>query len=204
MLEQNMNLFQNMAALIEKGIDPTSCEELLWNRYGETVATLILDTTGFSRVTESHGIVHFLSRLMQLRALCQPIFEQHNSKRFHFEADNAFAIFSSIDDAIKSAIAVHEAIYTSGLMLTDDERFRVCIGLGYGKMLYSETLEGYFSEEMNFACKLGEDIAAGDEILITRNAYDNADKNLLGDFTENKTCISGLDLCYYRQQFNPL
>ena len=203
MLEQNMNLFQNMAALIEKGIDPTSCEELLWDRYGETVATLILDTTGFSRVTESHGIVHFLSRLMQLRALCQPIFEQYNSKRFHFEADNGFAIFSNIDDAIKSAIAVHEAVYAAGLMLTDEERFRVCIGLGYGKMLYSETLEGHFSEEMNFASKLGEDIADGDEILITKNAYNNADKDLLGDFTKSETRISGLDLCYYRHLFNP-
>jgi adenylate cyclase len=203
MLEQNMNLFQNMAALIEKGIDPTSCEELLWNRYGETVATLVLDTTGFSRVTESHGIVHFLSRLMQLRALCQPIFEQHNSKRFHFHADNGFAIFPNIDDAIKSATAVHEAVYTAGLLLTNEERFRVSIGLGYGKMLYSETLEGYFSEEMNFASKLGEDIAAGDETLITKNAYNNADKNLLGDFSESETCISGLDLRYYRQLFSP-
>jgi len=64
MLEQNMNLFQNMAALLEKGIDPTSCEQQLWSRYGETVATLVLDTTGFSRTTQSHGIVHFLSRLM--------------------------------------------------------------------------------------------------------------------------------------------
>ena len=140
---------------------------------------------------------------MQLRALCQPIFEQHNSKRFYFQADNGCAMFSYFDDAIMSATAVHEAIYTAGLMLTDDERFRVSIGLSYGKMLYSETLEGYFSEEMNFASKLGEDIAAGDETLITKNAYDNADKNLLGDFTESETCISGLDLYYYRHLFSP-
>ena len=203
MLEHNLNLFQNMAALLDKGIDPTTCEDMLWDRYGETVATLILDTSGFSRTTESHGIVHFLSRLMQLRALCKPIFEQHNSKRFHFEADNGFAIFTSIDDAIKSAKAVHQAIYEAGLMLTDDERFRVCIGLGYGKMLFSETLEGYFSEEMNFASKLGEDIANGDEILITHNAYQHADKELLSGFTESETCISGLDLRYYRHQFRP-
>jgi len=203
MLKENMNLFQNMAALLEKGIDPTSCEEQLWSRYGETVATLILDTTGFSRTTESHGIVHFLSRLMQLRALCKPIFERHNSKRFHFEADNGFAIFDHIDDALESAKAVHEAIYAAGLMLTDDERFRVSIGLGYGKMLFSETLEGYFSEEMNFASKLGEDIADGDEILITKNAYAHANQKLLAGFTESQSCISGLDLCYYRHQFSP-
>jgi len=203
MLEQNLNLFQNMAALIDRGVDPTTCEDLLWERYGETVATLILDTSGFSRTTESHGIVHFLSRLMQLRSLCKPIFEQHNSKRFHFEADNGFAIFASIDDAIESARAVHEAVYTAELMLTDDERFRVCIGLGYGKMLFSETLEGYFSEEMNFASKLGEDVANGDETLITKNAYKHADKELLAGYTKSETCVSGLDLCYYRHQFKP-
>ena len=44
-------------------------------------------------------------------------------------------------------------------MLSDSERMRVSIGIGYGDLLYSETLEGYFGEEMNYASKLGEDLA---------------------------------------------
>ena len=75
MLPDHENLFQTMAALIEAGDDPVNHEEAIWSRYGETVAALILDSTGFSRVTESHGIVHFLARLMQLREIAKPIFE---------------------------------------------------------------------------------------------------------------------------------
>ena len=177
--------------------------EEIWHRYGETVAALILDSSGFSRVTESHGIIHFLSRLMLLRNICKPIFEAHNCKRLHFEADNAFAIFDSVEDAIESALQVHSALYEAKLMLTEEERFRVGIGIGYGKMLYSETLEGYFSEEMNFASKLGEDLADGDETLISDSAYQQADKQLTGEFSPRETQISGISLKHYRHTFSP-
>jgi adenylate cyclase len=66
------NLFQSMSRFIESGIDPVSKHAEIWERYGETVAVLILDSSGFSRVTESHGIIHFLSRLMLLRDICPP------------------------------------------------------------------------------------------------------------------------------------
>jgi class 3 adenylate cyclase len=197
------NLFQSMSRFIESGIDPMMKHEEIWHRYGETVAALILDSSGFSRVTESHGIIHFLSRLMLLRNICKPIFEAHNCKRLHFEADNAFAIFDSVEDAIESALQVHSALYEAKLMLTEEERFRVGIGIGYGKMLYSETLEGYFSEEMNFASKLGEDLADGDETLISDSAYQQADKQLTGEFSPRETQISGISLKHYRHTFSP-
>ncbi len=67
MLPDRENLFKTMAALVEAGENTVDHENENWSRYGETVAILILDSSGFTRVTESHGIVHFLSQLMQLR-----------------------------------------------------------------------------------------------------------------------------------------
>lgn len=197
------NLFQSMSRFIAADIDPVSRHTEIWNRYGETVAALILDSSGFSRITESHGIIHFLSRLMLLRDIAKPIFEANHCKQLSFEADNAFAIFENVDDAITSAMTLHKSVYDSALMLTEDEPFRVCIGIGYGKMLYSETLEGYFSEEMNFASKLGEDIAQGGETLITKNAYQHAEDQLVADFTAREARISGLCLQHYRHLFMP-
>ncbi len=65
-------------------------------------------------------------------------------------------------------------------MLTEEEPFTVCIGIGHGRKLYSETLEGYFSEEMNFASKLEEDTVDGRETLITRNVYAALSDDLSG------------------------
>ena len=197
------NLFQSMSRFIESGIDPVSKHAEIWERYGETVAALILDSSGFSRVTESHGIIHFLSRLMVLRDICQPVFDIHHCKRLHFNADNAFAIFEDVDDAIACALDLQHKIYDSKLMLTEHERFKVSIGIGYGRMLYSETLEGHFSDEMNFASKLGEDLAIGDETLLTENAYKNAQAHRVTTFTQRQTELSGVTLKHYHHLFVP-
>ncbi len=85
-------------------------------------------------------------------------------------------------------------------MLTEEEPFTVCIGIGYGRKLYSETLEGYFSEEMNFASKLGEDTVDGRETLITRNVYAALSDDLSGGVECATISVGGMDLAYYRHR----
>ena len=203
MTEKQENLFQSLSRMIDGGTDPGDRQEELWHRYGETVAVLVMDTSGFSRSCSSHGVVHFLTRLMQLRRLCQPVFLAHGCKRLRFEADNAFAAFSSADEAIHAALATHAAIAGEKLMLSDSERMRVSIGIGYGDMLYSETLEGYFGEEMNYASKLGEDLAGGDETYITGNTYRHAESTTVAGFQPASTRISGVDIVHYRHRYAP-
>ncbi len=203
MTEKQGNLFQCLSQMIERGADPVEHQDELWRHFGEEVAVLVMDTSGFSRTASSHGIVHFLTRLMQLRRLCQPVFEVHGCKRLHFEADNAYAAFASADEAIRAALATHAAIADAGLMLTENEPMRVSIGVGYGEMLYSETLEGYFGEEMNYASKLGEDLAGGDETYITANAFNNVESAPLADFQPATSHISGVAINHYRHRFTP-
>ena len=203
MTEKQENLFQILSRMIDGGTDPGEHHDELWRRYGETVAVLVMDTSGFSRTCSSHGVVHFLTRLMQLRRLCHPVFLAHGCKRLRFEADNAFAAFASVDEAIQAALATHAAIAGEKLMLSDSERMRVSIGIGYGDMLYSETLEGYFGEEMNYASKLGEDLAGGDETYITENAYNNAESTGLAGFQRASSRLSGVDIVHYRHRYDP-
>jgi hypothetical protein len=106
------SLFQSMSRFIESGIDPVSKHAEIWERYGETVAVLILDSSGFSRVTESHGIIHFAS-------------------------------------------------------------------------------------------KLGEDLAIGDETLLTENAYKNAQAHRVTTFTQRQAELSGVTLKHYHHLFVP-
>lgn len=203
MIESNDNLFQCMSRMIAEDVDPVSQNDRLWERYGETVAVLVLDSSGFSRTSQSHGIIHFLSRLVVLRDICEQELHRHGSKRFHFEADNTFAAFASAAEAITAALALQRAVHRSGLMLTDSERFRVSMGIGYGRLLYSETLEGYFGDEMNAASRLGEDIARGDEVLITRAARDAATPALLEGFEPRSVEAAGVTIPFYRYQFRP-
>ncbi|MFT4712606.1 MAG: class 3 adenylate cyclase [Candidatus Azotimanducaceae bacterium] len=202
MVHNNENLFQYLESLIEKGTDPIDSEELVWQRYGKTVAVMVLDSSGFSRVSEAHGILHFLSRLMLMRRVVKPIIEANNPLDFHFEADNVFAVFEQPDEAIRTAVMCHEAVFENKVMLTEIEPFQLCIGIGYGAMLYSETLEGYFGEEMNLASKLGEDTADGGETLITERAYASASVDLVQLFEQRTASISGLAFPYYRRQFS--
>ncbi|MCH7742719.1 MAG: hypothetical protein IIB71_08690 [Proteobacteria bacterium] len=129
-----------------------------------------------------------------------PILEACNNRDFKFEADNVYAVFDHADDAIRASLEVHDTVRQRKLMLTDHEPFRVCVGIGYGRMLYSETLEGYFGGEMNLACKLGEDVALGGETLITTAAYENADPALVKSFTQKSLRIAGIDATYFRHQ----
>jgi adenylate cyclase len=195
------NLFEHLGELIDADIEPVEREAEIYERYGQTVSVMILDSSGFSRVSEKHGILHFLTRLVMMRQIVEPILESYNNRDFKFEADNVYAVFDHPSDAVRAALEAHEAVHDSGLMLTENEPFRVCVGIGYGKMLYSETLEGYFGEEMNLASKLGEDTAEGGETLITRAAYESADPELVKLFDKQTLNLAGIEAIYFRHRF---
>ncbi|MEM7365696.1 MAG: adenylate/guanylate cyclase domain-containing protein [Pseudomonadota bacterium] len=192
------NLFSHLRRLIDEGIDPVSREQEIHEQYGRHVSVLVLDSVGFSRISEERGIVHYLTRLMQMRDVVQPILNHHEALSSTFEADNAFAVFADANRAVCAAHAIHVAIDTSGLMLTDTEAFQCCIGVGSGRLLYSQTLEGYFGEEMNLASKLGEDVAEGGETLITAATYQILSDDLRGHYVSEQQSIAGIDLTYYR------
>jgi adenylate cyclase len=195
----NENLFQFLERLIATSEDPTQHENEIWRRYGQNVAVLVLDSSGFSRISKSHGIIYFLAKLMQVRECVKPVFDTHNCIHMHFESDSVFAVFKHVDSAICCASDVHQLIRDSNIMLTEDERFSVCIGIGYGHMLYSETMEGYFSEEMNLASKLGEDTAAPNETLLSVGSYSSASESLRIGFAPKTIQISGLDISYFHK-----
>lgn len=192
------NLFNYLRELVDRNVHPLERQDEIWQRFGRTVAVMILDSCGFSRTTEQHGIVHFLTLLMQMREIIGGVCSEQGCHALRFEADNVYAAFDHPDEAIKTALNIHQSIEQQRLMLDHQEPFRVCIGIGYGELLWSETLEGYFGEEINLASKLGEDTAAGGETLISENAYRHANPNLVADFSQSHLSIAGIEATFYR------
>ena len=192
------SLFDYLRELLSRNIHPLERQDDIWQRFGRTVSVMMLDCSGFSRTTQQHGIVHFLTQLMQMREIIGGVCNKSDCHALRFEADNVYAAFDHPDEAIKTAFNIHEAIKYEQLMLDHWEPFRVCIGIGYGELLWSETLEGYFGEEINLASKLGEDMAAGGETLISENAYRHASPRLVAGFLKSNLSISGIEATYYR------
>jgi class 3 adenylate cyclase len=88
-----------------------------------------------------------------------------------YEADNCFAVFPDPLAAVNAAIAMQHAFAASNLLTSDDLDIYIACGIDYGKLLILEQ-EDCFGDPVNIASKIGEDIAAAGEILITEAAME--------------------------------
>lgn len=150
--------------------DLPALEAEIWAAYGAERAVIALDMSGFSRLTDRRGILHFLSLIQDMRETTRPIVEAGGGQIVKYEADNMFAVAPSADMAfdLSAAIVAH---YAAGNRERDeDARINVSIGIDFGRLLLIPGVE-LFGAPVNFACKLGEDVARPGEILITENAY---------------------------------
>ncbi len=171
-------------------------EARLWKRFGTECATLVLDSTGFARTTHARGIVYFLDLFLKMREIVGPLFERHRCRAWRSGADNLFAEFATPDRALAAAMAAHLAVREAGLMLSETEPYRICIGIGFGRMLKAGS-KGTYGDEMNLASKLGEEVAEGGETLLTENAYTRLRRRKAARFQRRRTVVSGNAITYY-------
>jgi adenylate cyclase len=150
--------------------DLPALEEEIWAAYGVERAVVALDLAGFSRLTERRGILHFLALIQDMRETTRPIVEAAGGEVVKFEADNMFAVAPNADTALDLSLAIVDH-YTARNRSRDEEaRIHVSIGIDFGRLLLIPGVE-LFGAPVNFACKLGEDVAGRGEILITERAF---------------------------------
>lgn len=160
--------------------------------FGETHAVMVMDMSGFSRMTIKHGIMHFLAMIHRMNQIVAPTVREHGGEVVKFEADNAFAIFEKVEDAVEAAIDTSRRFSAANTMLPEEMDMHGKFGIGYGEVLIVEGAD-LFGSEVNLASKLGEDLAARGEILLTEAAFSRieADKR---EYEEVSMAISGLQL----------
>src|SRR5262245_45911947 len=169
--------------------------ETIEHTFGQCKAVLALDMSGFSRTTQQHGIISFLLMIHQMQLICRPCVEQHGGMVIKTDADNLFCLFDSVGEAVKASREIITRLNAVNMILPADRRLYVAFGIGYGKILNIGN-EDIFGDEMNLACKLGEDIAEREEILLTPAA--RAEINGSGiAMREGSISISGIHLNYY-------
>ena len=146
-------------------------EGTLWDIYGARFAVFILDMSGFSMLTRKYGIVHYLSMVRRMQLTTEPIVKSYGGQMLKYEADNCFAVFPEPLAAVNAAIAMQHAFRAENLLTSDDLDIHIACGIDYGKLLIIGH-EDCFGDPVNRASKMGEDVAAAGEILITKEAMD--------------------------------
>ena len=144
-------------------------EDDLWARAGRVRAVLISDMSGFTRITRARGILHFLALFQQANNIGATMFERHGGRFLKTAADNLFALFDPVGAAAACAQSMfREAEKLNAGVPSDDGHVKLCIGIGYGKIL--ELADDAFGDQVNVAFKLGEDIAEPGQILVSEEA----------------------------------
>ena len=160
--------FHQLMLRYAQGNDPArnkQLEEEIWQEYGRTCAVCVVDMSGFSRITQRYGIVHYLSMITRMQLTVGAVVKVHGGTVVKFEADNCFAIFPEPLEAIRACIAVHIAFDAVNLLTDDDHDLRIACGIDYGKILMPHA-EDFFGDCVNRASKLGEDVAVAGDILV--------------------------------------
>ena len=114
------------------------------------------------------------------------------------EADNLFAIFEDPAFALESALDIFRAFDAINTVVPPVRDIFGSVGIGYGATLVVDEKD-IFGCEVNLACKLGEDLAGKNEILLTQSAYDALppDHYVCSAATFS---ISGMTFPYYRYE----
>jgi class 3 adenylate cyclase len=162
-------------------------EAEIWRRFGVDKAILALDMSQFSLSVRRSGILPYLALIRRMQALTAPLVAVNRGHVIKYEADNLFASFDEPADAVRAAIAVNQII------VRGEERFTVAVGIDYGRILLVDGADCY-GDTMNIACKLGEDVAAPGEILLSDAAARRLRAGSPFTLKPQQVSVSGLEI----------
>jgi adenylate cyclase len=167
--------------------------------FSELHAIMVMDMSGFSRLTIKHGIIHFLAMIHRMNEIASPTIKDNEGTLVKFEADNAFAIFPDVKQAVEASVDIMKRLSAANTMLPDELDMYGKFGIGYGEVLLIED-EDLFGAEVNLASKLGEDLAQRGEILLTEAAFSRMDKDER-EYEEIVMSVSGLELIVHKIKY---
>jgi class 3 adenylate cyclase len=165
-------------------------------RFQRTIGIMVIDSFGFTRIVHKTGIIPFLANLERIARLIIPCVRRHGGKLLKREADNLFAVFPDATLALKAAIESCQHVEIANEPLPVSSEMHISIGLGYGEVLMVGD-QDVFGDEMNLTCKLGEDLAKRNEILLTTTAHANLTDPPC-QFEQLTFTVSGLALDAFR------
>ena len=194
--EEFDRLIARYAASIEAR-EQEAIKDRIWDRFGTTGATFISDMANFSSTSRAEGICHFLKLIYRAREVIAPIVADHNGMLLKCDADNTYAYFDTPSDALKASFAINEQLFRENQDRSLSEQIALSVGIDYGRMLLIGS-EDFFGDPVNTASKLGEDLAAKSETLITERALAQTDYQVHENPERMTARISDIEIDYVK------
>jgi class 3 adenylate cyclase len=183
-----------LAAMLDRPDAEDELAAAIDHRFGCDAAILTLDMSGFSRTTRQRGIVAFLLMIQRMKQLAGPAITVEGGEVVKAEADNLYCLFPDVPQALRAAGAILRQLDEANLAFAADRCIYAAIGIGFGRILHIPG-EDLFGDQVNLACKLGEDVAQQGEVLLTAAAAERVPGAAL---QQQAVVISGLDVPYRR------
>jgi len=145
-------------------------EAELGDKYFCERAILSMDMTGFTSSVMARGELQSLLRIVDAQKVAIPVLQEFDAKLIRCFADDIVALFLQPNAAVDAALEVHRRIQLfNASPLASENPTLCCAGIGFGRV-YSIGPNLAQGDEMNRASKLGEDVARGNETLLTERA----------------------------------
>ena len=145
----------------------------IWERFGAEGAVFISDMASFSSASRKLGVCHFLKLIHRARQIIAPLIASNNGVLLKCDADNCYAFFEGIDDAIRASFDINNALFRHNDEFSMTEQIYLSVGIDYGRVLLIGDID-FFGDPVNTASKLGEDLAIKAETLVTKRALEHS------------------------------
>ena len=155
------------------GADTAELEARIWKLFGERWAIVFTDMAGFSRRSARHGIVPFLALIHQLDAIIGPIIYRNAGFVMKRIADSQIILFRDAATALGTCVEMQRALHRRNEGASEFDQIFLGCGIGFGDVIKVGD-DDVFGVEVNFAAKLGEDLAGPYDIFLTPAAVEGA------------------------------
>jgi class 3 adenylate cyclase len=137
-------------------------------RCARELTIMMCDSSGFTRRTHDYGVLQFLAVMTKVYDAFEPVIRRRKGVVISSGADNILAVFDDPAAAVDASVDMQRWLQKHNRGKHDRDQFQICIGIHHGKVLRLK--DGIFGDKVNVAAKIGEDLAAADEILVTGEA----------------------------------
>ena len=165
-------LISEFAELRDDG-EMAATRERIWEQFGTEGAVFISDMASFSSTSRKVGVCHFLKMIHRARQIIAPLIAENNGLLIKCDADNCYAWFERVDDAIQASFDVNAALFEHNDEFGIAEQIYLSVGIDFGEVLLIGDVE-FFGDPVNTASKLGEDLAVKAETLVTQRAIEHS------------------------------
>ena len=172
-------------------------KQQIWDRFGTEGATFISDMANFSSTSRSLGICHFLKMIHRAREIVGPIIEANNGTLIKCEADNCYAYFEDVTNAVSASFDINAELFALNQKRDIDEHIFLSVGIDYGDLLLVDDVD-YYGDPVNTASKLGEDLAIKGETLVTERALHRSTIAVNENVERMVARISDIEISYIR------